>query len=131
MDAPMKKFRVLVCGGRDYKDIQGGDIRVREALATCLLDPPEKEDVVLITGCAKGADQIPIHMYKDEEDEWGGLLRFPADWDKHGKAAGPIRNQQMLDCGQPDLVIAFPGGKGTAHMCRIAKAAGVNVIQIE
>lgn len=52
---------------------------------------------------------------------------FKADWDKHGKAAGPIRNQQMLDEGKPDLVLAFAGGKGTDDMCRRARAAGVEV----
>jgi hypothetical protein len=52
---------------------------------------------------------------------------FPANWKKHGRAAGPMRNQQMLDEGKPDLVIAFPGGSGTADMVRRAKAAGVPV----
>lgn len=45
----------------------------------------------------------------------------------NGKAAGPIRNQRMLDEGKPDLVVAFPGGRGTADMVRRAKAAGVPV----
>ena len=44
-------------------------------------------------------------------------------------AAGPKRNQQMLDEAKPDMVVAFPGGKGTAHMRQIAKAAGVPVWQ--
>jgi hypothetical protein len=43
--------------------------------------------------------------------------------------AGPIRKQQMLDEGKPDLVVAFPGGRGTAHMVRIARAAGIEVIE--
>jgi UDP-N-acetylmuramoylalanine-D-glutamate ligase len=55
---------------------------------------------------------------------------YPAKWDLHGKSAGPIRNQQMLDTGV-DLVIAFPGGKGTAHMVSIAKKAGVKVVEID
>jgi hypothetical protein len=56
--------------------------------------------------------------------------RFPADWDTHGRAAGPIRNQRMLDVGKPDFVIAFPGGHGTANMVRKAKAAGVQVLEV-
>jgi hypothetical protein len=55
---------------------------------------------------------------------------FKADWKAHGRAAGPIRNQQMLDQGKPDLVLAFPGGRGTADMVRRAKAAGVEVREI-
>ena len=56
---------------------------------------------------------------------------FPADWIRHGRAAGPIRNEQMLREGCPDLVVAFhddPGlGRGTADMVRRALAAGVPV----
>lgn len=47
-----------------------------------------------------------------------------------GKAAGPIRNQRMLDDGKPDRVLAFPGGRGTANMVKLAKAAGVPVHEI-
>jgi len=56
---------------------------------------------------------------------------FPADWETHGKAAGPIRNQRMLDEGRPDLVVAFPGGRGTSDMVARAKRAGVEVMMIE
>lgn len=48
-----------------------------------------------------------------------------------GKAAGPIRNQHMIDTAKPDLVVSFPGGAGTADMVRRAKAAGVRVIEVE
>jgi hypothetical protein len=54
---------------------------------------------------------------------------FPADWKRHGKSAGPLRNQEMLDAA-PDLVIAFPGGRGTADMVRRAKSVNVKVIEI-
>lgn len=52
-----------------------------------------------------------------------------ADWKKHRKSAGPIRNQKMLR-EEPDVVIAFPGGAGTANMVRIAKDAGIKVIEV-
>jgi hypothetical protein len=52
---------------------------------------------------------------------------YVAQWKKHGRAAGPIRNQRMLDKGKPDLVVAFPGGRGTADMIRRAERAGVPV----
>lgn len=54
---------------------------------------------------------------------------FPADWERNGRAAGPIRNRQMLD-GKPDLVIAFPGGKGTADMVAEAKRRGIAVREV-
>lgn len=85
--------------------------------------------VTFISGKAKGADSLGEKYAK----EWGAkVLEFPADWDKYGKRAGPIRNQQMLDEGKPDLVVAFPtkNSKGTYHMIRIAKEAGVETIVI-
>ncbi|BAQ18361.1 hypothetical protein GL4_2928 [Methyloceanibacter caenitepidi] len=59
------------------------------------------------------------------------ILAFAADWNKHGRAAGPIRNKQMLDEGKPDLVIAFPGGRGTANMVRQARERGVEVVEVK
>ncbi len=54
---------------------------------------------------------------------------FPADWNRDGKAAGFLRNVRMLREGRPDLVVAFPGGKGTAHMVGLARRAGVAVLE--
>lgn len=51
-----------------------------------------------------------------------------AYWNLHGKAAGPIRNQLMLDKYDPDLVIAFPGETGTANMVKLSINAGIEVI---
>lgn len=48
-----------------------------------------------------------------------------------GRAAGPMRNKQMLEEGKPDLVVAFPGGAGTENMVKQAKAAGIRVLRIE
>lgn len=80
---------------------------------------------VTISGCARGADMLGIEWAEANGIE---VARFPADWDTHGRAAGPIRNQQMLDEGKPDLVVAFPGGRGTADMVRRTKAAGIELI---
>jgi len=83
---------------------------------------------VLINGGARGADALA--------KEWGerkpGVIvdTYYADWKKHGKAAGPIRNAQMLKEGQPNAVVAFPGGKGTTHMIQIAEKAGVPVLRV-
>ena len=111
--------RVLVCGGRDYSN--------REWLFQVLdLAHEANPIVVLIHGNAKGADQLA--------DEWAAgkceTLTFTPAWEEHGKAAGPMRNQKMLDEGKPDLVIAFPGGRGTADMVRRAKAANVPVCNV-
>lgn len=55
---------------------------------------------------------------------------YLADWNTHGNSAGPIRNKQMLDEGKPDLILAFPGGKGTADMIRQVSAARLPVLTV-
>ncbi len=64
--------------------------------------------------------------------EWAEARRVPVqtfrpDWKRFRRAAGPIRNKQMITEGKPDLVVAFPGGRGTANMVELARAAGVPV----
>jgi hypothetical protein len=77
---------------------------------------------------ARGADSLAVRYAEQYKCP---VEKFPALWDVHGRAAGPIRNQLMLDEGKPDLVLAFPGGRGTAHMIDIAEKAGVEVHRIE
>lgn len=111
--------RVLIYGGRDWVD------------STATFDFLNKLDLpwdtTVITGMARGADSLG--------KEWAiennlGVDRFPADWEKHGKAAGAIRNQQMLDSGV-DYAVQFPGGNGTADMRRRLDKAGVKVYEYE
>lgn len=111
---------VLVTGGRDYGDWE----RLYYELDG---HHTSQQITLLIHGGAAGADDLA--------SDWADsrLVRtraFIADWEAHGKAAGPMRNQRMIDEGKPDLVIAFPGGKGTADCVRRAKAAGIRVIEI-
>jgi len=108
---------VLVCGGREYNDRERV-FRVLDAL---------NRDVgirLLVHGGARGADCIA--------GEWAmarGIDRtiYPANWNGHRTAAGPIRNARMLRDAEPDIVVAFPGGKGTANMIALARQAGVKV----
>jgi hypothetical protein len=110
-------MRVLVCGGRDFGD--------RHLFNRTISRVQGVE--CIIHGCARGADTM-ADIYARE---WSiPQLRFPADWAKHGKAAGFIRNQQMLDEGRPTLVVAFPGGSGTADMVARARKAGVEVLEV-
>jgi hypothetical protein len=95
-------------------------------LAQTLSSLPQK-DLLIIHGAAMGADRWA--------DIWAAranvpVKRFRANWDRYGKSAGPRRNQKMLDEGKPDLVIAFPGGFGTADMVARARTAGVPVTEI-
>lgn len=116
-------MRVLVCGGRDFSD---------HALVYSTLDGLEDARGVRIThiieGGARGADKLAAAWAKIHPTVT--LLTFKADWDAHGRFAGPKRNQRMLDEGKPDLIVAFPGGRGTADMIKRAKAAGVEVVEV-
>lgn len=109
-------MRILVCGGRDSKDWS------RVCLWLDKLRP-----TTVITGCATGVDEFAR--------TWAGVRNvmaevYSADWASNGKKAGPIRNQQMLDKGKPDMVLAFPGGKGTADMVWRARRRGTPVMEI-
>ena len=105
IDPPRK--RILICGDRDYKDW----MQVREYLDTI------SRTAIIIHGGAKGADSIAGNhaTYLNMK-----VIKYPADWDKYGKAAGVLRNQQMLDEGYPDLVVYFhkdlENSKGTKDM---------------
>lgn len=114
-------MRVLVCGGRNYKQWR----HVGEVLDGLRL---EHGPFSIIQGGAMGADACASDWaYRRKiEDE-----TYQADWNTHGRAAGPIRNQKMIDEGKPDLVVAFPGGVGTADMVRRAKAANIRVLEIK
>lgn len=112
--------RVLVCGGRDFNEAD---------YAFEVLDRLHAEIGIgtIIEGDARGADEIGGQW----ADTRGIKLEvYPANWKKYRSAAGPIRNKQMLDEGKPDLVVAFPGGKGTANMIGQAREAGVEVQEI-
>lgn len=118
-------MRVLVCGGRHFTD--------RSAVARALAPYKPKTTMAvsehkIIHGGASGADKLA--------GEWAECFGvpfriFPAQWDRDGKAAGPIRNQRMIDEGKPDIVVAFPGGRGTADMIAKARKAGIEVIEVK
>ncbi len=111
----------LVCGGRAFEDYAMFEAAMSDLLA--LRGCPWR----IVHGDATGVDTMA--------GEWGKrkaiyVVPCPADWNKHGKAAGPVRNQEMLDKFKPQLVVAFPGGRGTADMVRRAREVGVDVAEI-
>ena len=116
-------IRVLICGGRDFDDYA----MLADTLIG-LIGQYDPKEVTIISGHARGADKLGEQFAKANNCE---LLIFPADWDKFGKGAGPIRNQQMIDEGKPDLVVAFKGGKGTADMVRRTKKHNIKVIEVK
>lgn len=124
-----KEMRILVCGGRTfgYKFVDGCKVRDIELTNSAIDAVKGFEPTLIIQGNANGGDEIGVFT---AEALCIPCLNFPADWDKYGKAAGYIRNKQMRDEGKPDLVVAFPGGKGTANMVKLADGAGIKVEKI-
>jgi hypothetical protein len=107
-------MKILVCGGRAFHD--------HRKLFEVLDSIPNITH--LVHGGATGADALA--------GQWAVERRIPCDvyhanWRSYGRAAGPIRNAQMLREAKPDLVLAFPGGRGTANMVELAEKAGVKV----
>jgi hypothetical protein len=79
---------------------------------------------VIIHGGATGADQMA--------GVWAAMAGLDVlCWTVEGRSASPVSNQRMIDEGKPDLVIAFPGGRGTADTVRRARQAGIQVIEVE
>lgn len=117
LDDCVWEVKVLVTGGRDY---QCQDTVDRTLNAIHDKSPIE----LLINGGAKGADTLCQHWAK-----LAGVRIHTqmAEWAKHGKAAGPMRNVAMLTM-KPDLLVAFPGGKGTEHMVKTATSLGMKVV---
>lgn len=110
-------FVVLVCGGRDYRDREAVFEVLDEIHAACTVS-------LLVSGSARGADALGEMWARVREIPYLGV---PARWTTEGKAAGPRRNDRMLKMlPRLDLVVHFPGGNGTAHMVRRARAAGVS-----
>jgi hypothetical protein len=109
---------VIVCGGRDYQ--------------------PTSEDGRWVTyWLAWLSARVVVHGGAPGVDRWAGTLAarlgleavcVPADWDTHGKAAGPIRNVAMAE-RYPVAVLALKGGSGTTDM--VAKARARNILVLE
>lgn len=114
----------MVSAGRDYgdRDAIRSDFRAVDEDARA-----EGLRVTLMHGdCATGGDQLA-----DAEARALGwdVEKYPADWDTHGKAAGPIRNGQMV-AKRPDVLFAYPTAqsRGTWDAIRKARAAGIMVV---
>lgn len=131
---------ILVCGGRGFGEVpvdclpdQIAAERARATREVALLTKALDRETArfsrlsVLSGGARGADRHAIAWAKKR-----GIrhIEMKADWKTYGRFAGPIRNQRMIDEGKPDVVIAFPGGRGTADMIRRAEDNGIPVIRV-
>jgi len=110
-------MNTIIAGSRNFCDY--------ECLARVMARVSQEVDVTcVISGCARGADTLG--------EEWANkrglpVMRYPADWGKYGRAAGPRRNAEMAEVG--DVLVAFlsEGSRGTADMIHRARMAGMIV----
>lgn len=114
------KQRVLVCGGRDYQD--------QDAVNSVLSAAHAANPIIcLIHGAARGADTLAADWALSHDVLCNA---YPADWERDGRAAGPIRNRRMIAEGKPHIVLAFLGGRGTEDMIKQATKAGIAVVRV-
>ena len=116
----MGVFKVIIAGGRQFSDYE-------LLKAKCDLFLQQKRvthSIIIVSGTARGADSLG-ERYAHERGY--AVEKYPADWEQHGKAAGPIRNAEMAE--NADALIAFWDGqsKGTKSMINIAKTKGLGV----
>jgi hypothetical protein len=109
-------MRTIIAGSREATFKQ-----VKEALLLCPWTP---EISVVVSGTARGADQ--------HGEAWAvlrglGIERYAADWGKHGKAAGPIRNRQMAENAEALIAVWDGMSRGTKNMIDTAKSLGLRV----
>lgn len=114
-------MRVLVCGTRTFGSHAMHIGQMHLALRRLL----DQDKLVIIHGGCRGADQMADAWCQDHEVH---QVVYRADWDTHGRKAGPIRNSEMLESGV-DLVVAFWDlkSRGTKDTIDKARAKGIPV----
>src|SRR5215217_1020713 len=118
-------MKILVCGATYFTDYQKFHDEIMK-----IFGDKDLSDITIISGMAKGADTMAVQF----AEQYGmPCLKFPADWARYGKGAGPVRNQLMLDQGKPNLIVAFPmqSSRGTRDMINRGLMEDVEVIVIE
>lgn len=111
-------MKVIIAGGRDYKERSDHIREVKRLLS-------EWGATEVVSGLAKGADALGVRIGM----QLGlPIAKFPANWNRHGKGAGHIRNRQMAEYA--DALIALPGSRGTENMIDQAKANGLKIAVI-
>ncbi len=119
----MGELKLIVAGGREFNDYH--------RLSKVLFDYAETitgyDSISIVSGMARGADALAYRFAKTHSMP---CHEFPANWDKHGKSAGYIRNTEMANFA--DALVAFWDGKsrGTKHMIETMQKLG-KPVQIE
>lgn len=123
-------YRILITGTREELSSEEKH-KINTLLAKILIIDHPHDDVVIVHGdCPTGVDNW-VSGFEDDRTNVT-IERHPADWVAHGRYAGPIRNQEMVDLGA-DICLAFPKGesRGTRGCAKLAQEAGIPTIITE
>ena len=114
-------MRIVVAGSREFTDYNVAEAFIDQ----CITPANGDSSLIFISGGCRGADKIGEMYAKSHGFQ---IEVFPADWEKYGRKAGPIRNRQMAQAA--DMVICFWDGKskGTKSMIECAVRAGKAVM---
>lgn len=121
-------YKVIIAGGRDFKDYE-----LLERICDHYLQN-KGSDIQIVSGKQKSVDSKTGEEYGADflgevyaEKRGFTVEPFPANWSKHNRAAGPIRNRDMAKYA--DALIAFHDGesRGTANMIETARAMWLDV----
>ncbi len=110
-------MKVIIAGGRSFDNYE-------LLCEKCTKILSNSKDIEIVSGTANGADKLGERF---ANENGYSIKKFPANWDKHGKSAGYIRNKEMALYA--DALIAFWDGKskGTALMISLAKGYNLKV----
>ena len=108
-----KNIKVIIAGSRHMVPTEK-DVKI--------LDKYKQLITEVVSGCARGADK-----FGESWAEWNNIpvKRFPAEWDKYGKGAGPIRNKQMANYADGLIAFLWNNSRGTVNMIKQAKQANL------
>jgi len=114
-------MKVIIAGSRNFNDYN-----LLKSSCDNLLT--QFTNIEIVSGTARGADKLGERYAREKGYD---IKEFPANWDKFGKSAGYIRNDEMAKYA--DMLIAFWDGasKGTKHMIDLANKRGIKVIVID
>ena len=106
--------RVVIAGCRDYNNYE----EAKEYIDFCLSNVRKENEIIILSGCANGADAIGERYAKENGLK---IKKYPANWEKYGRGAGPKRNKEMAEVC--DFVICFwdKKSRGTKSMINLAK----------
>ena len=109
----MNECKIIIAGGRNFFDYGLVCDSYKELINSFIV---EYDKISIVSGCALGADQLGIRLAQI----YGlGLYEFPANWEKYGRKAGPIRNTEMGEFADMALIFWDGESKGTKHMISV------------